>query len=63
LITRQQSASRSFWDFPSAFTDPELAHIGLSENEAQRQRIPYRLFKIPMDANLLPARSQRRAVL
>ena len=34
------------------FTDPELAHIGLSETEAQRQRIPYRLFKIPMEANL-----------
>jgi len=34
------------------FTDPELAHIGLSETEAQKQRIPYRLFKIPMEANL-----------
>lgn len=34
------------------FTDPELAHIGLSETEAQRQRIPYRLFKVPMEANL-----------
>ena len=34
------------------FTDPELAHIGLSETEAQRQGIPYRLFKIPMEANL-----------
>ena len=34
------------------FTDPELAHIGLSETEAQKQRIPYRLFKIPMKANL-----------
>ncbi len=34
------------------FTDPELAHIGLSETEAQRQRISYRLFKIPMEANL-----------
>jgi pyruvate/2-oxoglutarate dehydrogenase complex dihydrolipoamide dehydrogenase (E3) component len=34
------------------FTDPELAHIGLSETEAQRQRTPYRLFKIPMEANL-----------
>ena len=34
------------------FTDPELAHIALSETEAQRQRIPYRLFKVPMEANL-----------
>jgi pyruvate/2-oxoglutarate dehydrogenase complex dihydrolipoamide dehydrogenase (E3) component len=34
------------------FTDPELAHVGFSETEAQRQRIPYRLFKIPMAANL-----------
>jgi pyruvate/2-oxoglutarate dehydrogenase complex dihydrolipoamide dehydrogenase (E3) component len=34
------------------FTDPELAHIGLSETEAQAQRIPYRLFKVPMEANL-----------
>ena len=34
------------------FTDPELAHIGLSETEAQAQRIPYGLFKVPMEANL-----------
>jgi pyruvate/2-oxoglutarate dehydrogenase complex dihydrolipoamide dehydrogenase (E3) component len=34
------------------FTDPELAHIGLSETEAQAQGIAYRLFKIPMEANL-----------
>ncbi|MGA8272569.1 MAG: FAD-dependent oxidoreductase [Candidatus Sulfotelmatobacter sp.] len=33
------------------FTDPELAHIGLSESEAQKQRIPYRLFKVPMETN------------
>lgn len=32
------------------FTDPELARIGLSENEAKAQGIPYRLFKIPMSA-------------
>ncbi len=30
------------------FTDPELAHIGLSEREAKAQGISYRLFKIPM---------------
>jgi pyruvate/2-oxoglutarate dehydrogenase complex dihydrolipoamide dehydrogenase (E3) component len=34
------------------FTDPELARIGLSETEAQAQGIPYRLFKVPMQANL-----------
>ena len=31
------------------FTDPELARIGLTENEAKRQNIAYRLFKIPME--------------
>ncbi len=34
------------------FTDPELARIGLSEKEAKTKGITYRLFKIPMDANL-----------
>jgi pyruvate/2-oxoglutarate dehydrogenase complex dihydrolipoamide dehydrogenase (E3) component len=34
------------------FTDPELARIGLSESEAEAQRKPYRLFKVPMEANL-----------
>jgi pyruvate/2-oxoglutarate dehydrogenase complex dihydrolipoamide dehydrogenase (E3) component len=34
------------------FTDPELARIGLSEAEATAQRIPYRLFKVPMESNL-----------
>ena len=32
------------------FTDPELARVGLSENEAKAQGIAYRLFKIPMEA-------------
>lgn len=31
------------------FTDPELAHIGLSEKQAKAEGIPYRLFKIPME--------------
>jgi pyruvate/2-oxoglutarate dehydrogenase complex dihydrolipoamide dehydrogenase (E3) component len=31
------------------FTDPELARIGLSETEAKRLGIAYRLFKIPME--------------
>jgi pyruvate/2-oxoglutarate dehydrogenase complex dihydrolipoamide dehydrogenase (E3) component len=34
------------------FTDPELAHIGLHENDAKAKGIPYRLFKVPMEANL-----------
>jgi pyruvate/2-oxoglutarate dehydrogenase complex dihydrolipoamide dehydrogenase (E3) component len=34
------------------FIDPELAHVGLTENEAKKQGIPYRLAKIPMLANL-----------
>jgi pyruvate/2-oxoglutarate dehydrogenase complex dihydrolipoamide dehydrogenase (E3) component len=34
------------------FTDPELAHIDLNETEAQAQGIAYRLFKVPMEANL-----------
>jgi pyruvate/2-oxoglutarate dehydrogenase complex dihydrolipoamide dehydrogenase (E3) component len=34
------------------FLDPELAHVGLSETEAKRQSIPYRLAKIPMVAVL-----------
>jgi pyruvate/2-oxoglutarate dehydrogenase complex dihydrolipoamide dehydrogenase (E3) component len=34
------------------FTDPELARIGLNETEAKAQGIPYRLFKVPMEANL-----------
>jgi pyruvate/2-oxoglutarate dehydrogenase complex dihydrolipoamide dehydrogenase (E3) component len=34
------------------FSDPELAHIGLSETEARRQGIAYRAFKVPMETNL-----------
>lgn len=34
------------------FTDPELARIGLNENEAKVRGIPYRLFKVPMELNL-----------
>lgn len=38
------------------FTDPEFARIGLSEAEAKKEGIPYRLCKIPM-AGVLRARS------
>ena len=34
------------------FTDPELARIGLNENEAKARGIAYRLFKVPMESNL-----------
>ncbi|MGA2052833.1 MAG: FAD-dependent oxidoreductase, partial [Opitutales bacterium] len=34
------------------FTDPEMAHVGLSETAAKAQGIPYRLAKIPMAAIL-----------
>ena len=34
------------------FTDPELSRVGLNEQEANARSIPYRLFKVPMEANL-----------
>src|SRR6267143_784749 len=34
------------------FTDPELARIGVNETDAKVKGIPYRLFKVPMEANL-----------
>jgi pyruvate/2-oxoglutarate dehydrogenase complex dihydrolipoamide dehydrogenase (E3) component len=34
------------------FIDPELAHVGLTENQAKKQGVPYRLAKVPMFANL-----------
>jgi pyruvate/2-oxoglutarate dehydrogenase complex dihydrolipoamide dehydrogenase (E3) component len=34
------------------FTDPELAHIGLSETQAAARGTAYRLFKVPMETNL-----------
>jgi pyruvate/2-oxoglutarate dehydrogenase complex dihydrolipoamide dehydrogenase (E3) component len=34
------------------FVDPELARVGLSETEAKRAGIPYRLAKVPMSAVL-----------
>jgi pyruvate/2-oxoglutarate dehydrogenase complex dihydrolipoamide dehydrogenase (E3) component len=34
------------------FTDPPLAHVGLSEKEAQRQGIAVRVAKLPMGAVL-----------
>jgi pyruvate/2-oxoglutarate dehydrogenase complex dihydrolipoamide dehydrogenase (E3) component len=34
------------------FTDPELARVGWNEREAKSQNVAYRLFKIPMEANM-----------
>ena len=34
------------------FTDPPLAHVGLSEGEARRQGIPVRIGKLPMSSVL-----------
>jgi pyruvate/2-oxoglutarate dehydrogenase complex dihydrolipoamide dehydrogenase (E3) component len=34
------------------FTDPQLARVGLSESEAQRQGVAFRLAKMPMSDNL-----------
>lgn len=34
------------------FTDPELARVGLSEQDAWRLSVPYRSFKVPMEAVL-----------
>jgi pyruvate/2-oxoglutarate dehydrogenase complex dihydrolipoamide dehydrogenase (E3) component len=34
------------------FTDPELARVGLNEMEAKARNVSYRLFKVPMEANL-----------
>ncbi|HEX4146839.1 MAG TPA: FAD-dependent oxidoreductase [Pirellulales bacterium] len=30
------------------FTDPELAHVGLTESEARAQGVPYRIARLPM---------------
>jgi pyruvate/2-oxoglutarate dehydrogenase complex dihydrolipoamide dehydrogenase (E3) component len=30
------------------FTDPELAHVGMTESEAQAQGVPYRIARMPM---------------
>jgi pyruvate/2-oxoglutarate dehydrogenase complex dihydrolipoamide dehydrogenase (E3) component len=38
------------------FTDPELARVGLSETEAKKRNVPYRLAKIPM-INVLRTRT------
>jgi pyruvate/2-oxoglutarate dehydrogenase complex dihydrolipoamide dehydrogenase (E3) component len=44
----------------SMFTDPPLAHVGLSENEAERQGIVVRVAKLPMDAVLAAQATDQR---
>ena len=38
------------------FTDPELAHVGMSETEAKANNVPYRIARMPM-AMVLRART------
>jgi pyruvate/2-oxoglutarate dehydrogenase complex dihydrolipoamide dehydrogenase (E3) component len=38
------------------FTDPELAHVGMSESEARARNVSYRIARMPM-ANVLRART------
>ncbi len=46
------------------FTDPELARVGLSERQAAQLGIPYRLFKVPMEAVMRThALSEKRGFL
>jgi len=45
------------------FTDPPLAHVGLSEGEAERQGVIVRVAKLPMDAVLAHRRPIRGKAL
>ena len=52
-MIKGESATVSGRQVPyTLFTDPELAHVGLHENEAKQQGIQYRLVKLPMAAVL-----------
>ena len=48
-ITGGKRVTTDDW-FLCLFTDPEFARVGLSEKEAKAQGVPYRPFKIPMEA-------------
>lgn len=53
LIQKQPLRSTKGRQIPYAlYTDPELAHVGLSENSARKEGIEYRLAKLPMAAFL-----------
>ena len=43
------------------FTDPPLAHVGLTEQDAQKQGVPYRLAKIPMSSVLRTEATEQTA--
>jgi pyruvate/2-oxoglutarate dehydrogenase complex dihydrolipoamide dehydrogenase (E3) component len=46
------------------FTDPELAHVGLTESEARAQGVPYRIARMPMAMVLRThALSERRGFM
>jgi len=42
------------------FTDPPLAHVGLSEGEAERQGITVRVARLPMNSVLGAQATERR---
>ncbi len=53
LLGNQTSRSTTGRQVPyTLFADPELARVGLSESEALKRGIKYRLAKLPMDAFL-----------
>ena len=57
IKNKTAEARRSSRQVPyTLFTDPEFAHVGLREHEAQAQGIQYRLAKLPM-ANFLRTRT------
>jgi pyruvate/2-oxoglutarate dehydrogenase complex dihydrolipoamide dehydrogenase (E3) component len=54
-IVLRQALFRMFWSKPSAvvpwctYTDPELARVGLSEDEARERRIDHRVYRFAFD--------------
>lgn len=54
-IVLRQAIFRLFWVKPSphvpwcTYTDPELARIGLSENEAKAKKISHKVYRFPFD--------------
>ncbi|KAK4503653.1 hypothetical protein PRZ48_004568 [Zasmidium cellare] len=50
LTNKPQKNRRSTRQVPSSlFTDPEIAHVGMREHEANSKGVKYRLAKLPMD--------------
>jgi len=54
MIGGQRSTSNRLIPYV-LFTDPPLAHVGLTEHEAQRQGLPVRMAKLPMSRVLRTA--------